>query len=378
MKRIFKCMIPLLCLSLVTGCSGGIYTNYRELDELMIVQTMGFDSAKDGFTVSATTGKGASESAKIMRMSAQAESITLAEQIMQDYSAAEEIFYAHVNYIVLGAEAAKSDLTHCLDFIRRSPQMRPDTPLFAVTNGSAAELILGSGGEDYDATDTLRSLERNLERRGDCRVFSAKEVIAASDRNGSALICAVKTVDAGNSLQDAEDELTALPDGYVIIKNHRSIGQISYSDALAVSLIQNKAGPARLTANADGESLTVQLESCECALEPVMKNGRLGAVKLDLKIEASLPESGGNFDPEKANSVLAKEIKTRLQNVLTMEKRSSCDFLQLGGILETSKPFEMAGMGRDFQNLLPNISFIVNVKAEVHRSFDTDLTEEEA
>lgn len=375
MKRIFKCIVPLLCLSLLCGCGGGgIYSNYRELDELIIIQTMGFDATDGGYAVSVSSGS--TESEKIIRMTAAGNSITEAERLMQDYSAEEEIFYSHVNYIVLGESAAESRLTHCLDFIRRSPQMRPDTPLFVVEDNTAAKLILGAGNEDYDATDVLKSLERNLERRGDCIVFSAKEVISDMDRNGSALVCAVKTAKAGNSLHDAGDALTALPAGYAVIKDGRMVGQISYADALAVNLLKNKSGPSRITLRTAGESITVQLENCKSKLEPVLQKGRLSGLRIDMDISASLPEFGGDLDIKKAEAALKSTVKSRVENVLTLEKLMTCDFMQLGGILETHHPVSMAGMGQDFQSYLPDVYYIINIRAEINRSYDTDKTED--
>lgn len=374
MKRcLYKCIAPLLCLSLLTGCSGGgIFTNYREVEELMIVQTMGFDLTPSKTAVS-ISGGGSSGEAKFTRMFTDAKSISGAEQKIQDYSAAEEIFYAHVNYIAMGRETAKEELAHCLDFIQRSPQMRMDTPLFVVSNGTAEELVLGSGNKEYDATNVLKSLERNLDTRGDCRIFSAKEVVANLNKNGSALICAVKCVKASNALEDAKDDLTALPDGYAVIKDKDMIGQISYEDALAVGLIQNEAGPCRITARTGSGNATVQLENCQCKIEPLMNGSELSGLKLDVKLSASLLEYDGRLDLKAAEANLQKQIEARLTNVLNMSKLTACDFLQLGGILEARHPFALAGMSKDFQTLLPDIYYIINVSADISRSFDADL-----
>ncbi len=369
MKRIFKCIVPLLCLSLLSGCSSGsIYSNYRETEQLMVVQTMGFDRSDKGFTVSVSTGGGD----KITRMAAEAGSITLAEQKMQDYSAAEEIFYAHTGYIAIGENAAKTGLSHYLDFIGRSTQMRMDTPLFIVSRGSASELVLGSGNEEYDATDVLKSLERNVKKRGDLRIFTAGEVTAQLDRNGSALICAVKCVKAKESLYDSEDELTARPDGYAIIKDKKMIGQISYHDSLAVGLLQNEAGPCRLTVSTEKGSAALQLDDCECKIEPVTENGSLSALRIDAELHTALFERGEELKLEDVRKALEEDIKLRFENVLSLSKLTGCDFLQLGSILETHNPLSMSGMGQDFQEMLPHVYFIINVSAEIDRSFDAE------
>lgn len=372
MKRLFKCIAAALCLSLLTGCSSGsIYSNYRETEQLMVVQTMGFDKAQKGFSVSVSTGG----EEKITRMAAEAESISLAEQKMQDYSAAEEIFYAHTSYIAIGEDAAKSGLSHYLDFIGRSTQMRMDTPLFIVTGGRASELVLGSGNEEYDATDVLKSLERNVEKRGDLQIFTAGEVTAQLDRNGAALICAVKCVQAKDSLYDSKDELTAIPDGYAVIKDRKMIGQISYHDALAVGLLQNKAGPCRLTVSTKGGNAALQLDDCECTIEPIYENEKIRGLSVDVKLRTAMLERGEAINLEDVTAALEKDIKLRLVNVLNLSKLTGCDFLQLGSSLEAKHPFSAGGMGQDFQEALPDIYYIINVSAEIDRSFDADREE---
>lgn len=372
MKRLFKCIAAALCLSLLTGCSSGsIYSNYRETEQLMVVQTMGFDKAPKGFSVSVSAGG----EEKITRMAAEAESISLAEQIMQDYSAAEEIFYAHTSYIAIGEEAAKSGLSHYLDFIGRSTQMRMDTPLFIVAGGRASELVLGSGNEEYDATDVLKSLERNVKKRGDLQIFTAGEVTAQLDRNGAALICAVRCVQAKDSLYDSQDELTAIPDGYAVIKGKKMIGQISYHDALAVGLLQNKAGPCRLTVSTKDGNAALQLDDCKCTIEPVYEDGKLSGLSVDVKLRTAMLERGETINLEDVTAALKKDIKLRLVNVLNLSKLTGCDFLQLGSSLEAKHPFSAVGMGQDFQDALPDIYYIINVSAEIDRSFDADREE---
>lgn len=107
--KIFRIAAALVLAALLTGCSGGsIYSNYRELEQLMVIQTMGFDWTESGVRLSASSGSdsaggggggGGSESgteqsgsAGVARLAAEAPSFTLAEEKMQDYSAREDLF----------------------------------------------------------------------------------------------------------------------------------------------------------------------------------------------------------------------------------------------------------------------------------------------
>ena len=259
--KIFRIAAVLVLAALLTGCSGGsIYSNYRELEQLMVIQTMGFDWAESGVRLSASSGSdsagggGGSESgaeqsgsAGVARLAAEAPSFSLAEEKMQDYSAREDLFFAHTAYIAIGGASAKESLKPFLDYIERSTDLRLDIPLFVVTNGTASELVLGAGGETYDATSVLRSLERNIILRGDGVIFSAAEVVSSLDENGCALITAIKSVKADKAVKEAKAaELTAIPDGFAVIKNGRAVGSVPVDCAKGVNVLQNKVGSAMI------------------------------------------------------------------------------------------------------------------------------------
>lgn len=107
--KIFRIAAVLVLAALLAGCSGGsIYSNYRELEQLMVIQTLGFDRTPGGVRLSASSGSdsagggGGSESgaeqsgsASVARLAAEAPSFSLAEEKMQDYSAREDLFCAH-------------------------------------------------------------------------------------------------------------------------------------------------------------------------------------------------------------------------------------------------------------------------------------------
>ena len=124
-------IIAVVCLAaLLSGCSGGsVYSNYREIEQLMVIQTMGFDYAESGVRLSASSGsdsaggggggnaKGGEQggSAQVARLSAEAESFSLAKERMQDYSAREDLYFAHTSYIAGGGESAKKSVVPIFD-----------------------------------------------------------------------------------------------------------------------------------------------------------------------------------------------------------------------------------------------------------------------
>ena len=387
--KIFRIVAALLSAALLTGCSGGsVYSNYRELEQLMVIQTMGFDWADGGVRLSVSSGsdsagggggnaQGGTEqsgSSSVARLSAQAASFTLAKEKMQDYSAREDLFFSHTAYIAVGGESAAMSVTPFLDYIERSTDLRLDIPLFIVTNASAAELVLGAGGETYDATSVLRSLERNIILRGDGVLFSAAEVVSSLDTNGCALITAVRSVKADEAVKEAKaQELTAIPDGFVVIKSGRSVGSVPVEYAKGVNVLQNKAGPSSVELNVGDETVTVQLDKCTCRIEPCFDGGVFAGLDVKIRLHAALSEAAGSVDARSLSRALANEVRLWVTQVLDISKSLECDFLQLGSLLERKEPRRLSGMSAGLSEQLRDIYYNVGVEAEVDRSFDVDL-----
>ena len=378
-KNLIRIIALILCLAALTGCSGGsLYSNYRELEQLTVIQTMGFDSLGGGrVMLSVSSGEGLSGSDPsgpgVSCLFAEADSITLAREKMQDMSASEQLFFAHTAYAAIGSDTAAEGIMPYLDYIARISDLRLDVPLFVVEGSSARELICGAGGSDHDATSVFRSVERSCGLRGDCIVFSAAEILPAIYKNGCALLTAVRTENAADAVTGAKPgELTAVPDGLVIIKGGRAVGRISAEDSLGVSLLLGRAGPAAVELTAGDGRATAQLDKCSCEISPVIENGRVEAFYVKLTVSAALSEISGAPDKRSIEKALEDSLTAKMRSVLSLSKRLDCDFLQLQTMFARQKPFALAGSGRGSFDMR-DIYYNVETSASLDRSFDIEL-----
>lgn len=353
MKKLL-CIILAVSLFLLSGCSGGsIYTNYREVEQLMVIQTMGFDSSDGKITLSVSTGNsggGSSSQTTTARMSASAETISLAEDKLRDYSASEELFFSHTSYIAIGEKTAQSGLEDYLEYISRSVALREGTPIFIIVGDEAKTLVLGAGGEDYDATNVLKSLERNIELRGDLQVFTAADISSSLNRRSACLVTAIKCVKAKDVVNGAkEDELTAIPAGYAVIKSGKLVGIIDLGAAHGVSILKSKLKSCYTELSLEGQTVAVVTDKCRCEIDSDKR-------EINVKLSATLAEASGNPAIESLNHALEHTAKGWVESALDAIDYYGCDFIGI----------EKKGYA----------SYNINVSAEVGRSFDIDNTEE--
>ena len=91
---------------LCSGCStGAISSNYRPVEDLALIQTIGVDRAPEGVCLSAATGK-ACENEAPKRMTQSGVSMLAALDQLQDRTPSAGLFYAQTSYLLLGEEAA--------------------------------------------------------------------------------------------------------------------------------------------------------------------------------------------------------------------------------------------------------------------------------
>lgn len=374
MKKFIVALCALSLMLTASGCSGGsIYSNYRDIAELLVIQTLGFDLSDAGVRLSVSaegsTGAGKDNEGKTpVRLSVDAQSMTEAQDALQHYSGGLRLFFGHTAYIVLGENVLNTDTAQFFDCIERDAAFRLCIPVFAAS-GSASELVMGAGADEHDATRLMRAVTENLRLRGDAHIFTAAEIVSALDSNGAALICAVKAVPADTIDPDAaEGEMAIVPDGYTIINNNKAAGHIPMELARGVSLILNEAGSMPVVVG----NATLQIDRSSCELEPVFGDG-LEGVAININISASLAEARGDFDPGELTREFEAEARSWVEDVLELQKSSACDFLHLGSALEIRHPQRLRGASENFALISPGLDFTVRVTADLDRSFHLDL-----
>ena len=105
MKR-FLSLLIIICFLPALGSCSSIYSNYREIQQLMVVQTMGIDQAQGSVQVSMAAAADAAGDGP-RRMTARGSTITDAIDRAYRLSYEEEIFLSHVNHLLVGEAAAE-------------------------------------------------------------------------------------------------------------------------------------------------------------------------------------------------------------------------------------------------------------------------------
>ena len=404
MKRGLSLLIIICMLLSLSGCSG-IYSNFRELERLLVIQTMGIDYAEEGVGISLASGA-KSDGSSPVRLFSTGVSITSAIAHILSYSQEQELFLSHTSHVVLGEEAAKNGINGYLSYICRSPNLRTDIPLYIVKGGIAQEAVMQVGEGSKGISEVLEAVRANVDERGDSKAFSASELLRNLERNGSGLICAIEcspSIQEGGTKQEGDSDssagtggmespdkagasdgggekqaLTAAAVGYGVIRGDKLCAYLDKEQAIGVGLLLNIVGISDIVVtDRYATPVTLELDQGSSVIKPVWaEDGSLEMLDIQIKAAANIAEigGGGHFGEPDYEDYLTAQLETavseRVSAVIQLSKTLQADFLGLGSIVEMDDAEKFRALGGDFASLLPGLPVRISVSGQIKHTND--------
>lgn len=396
MKKFVSLLFILILIPSLCGC-GTIYSNYREVEQMLVIQTLGLDFEPDGVQVSlaSAAGGGKEEGAKApVCLSGKGSSISTAMERIRNYSREEDLFFSHINHMIIGEETATQGIDDCLSFICRSPELRIDIPLYIVKNATAQETMTGVISGSKGVSELMQAVQTNLNDRGDGNAFTASDILQSLEKHGSALACAIEYAAAaeGKSSQSQSDtqggqeesssagqeSKTTAAAGYAVLKDGKLCGYIDPEDAVGVGFLMGMVGISDIMVkDKEGGPVTLEMDRGSADIRPIWaEDGSLQGLEISAAVSASVLDMGQHGelnDGEYADfltSQLEKEISRRIGSVLQLSRRLEADFLGLATRIELASPLEYRVMKEDFLQCLPSLELLISVKGELSHTND--------
>ena len=361
---------------LCSGCSSGtISSNYRPVEDLMLVQTIGVDRAPEGVCLSASTGR-VGENEPPQRMTQTGETVLAALDRLQDRTPNTELFYAQTSYLLLGEEAAAAgELAPLLDFIARNPDMRLSAPLFLVRGATAQQAVMDTGDDRTDVTEALTALQKDTALSGAGHAFSCADIARALAGSGCAAVGAVACV---RTPESEGGKLALAPAGYAIFRGGDYLGCITPETARGASMLLGVVHNGDIAVrDGDGSTVMLTLGTCKTRFRPVWSSdGALARVDVTLKLRASIAELRvprritAQAYQDELNAALAALVTGWAEDVIAVSQALGADFLGVGQALAIGGGRRWAAIRGDWPAVWQSVPVRVTVKADVGRTFD--------
>ena len=405
MKRLLIIYVMLFSLPL-SGCKT-IYNNYKEIEQLLVIQTMGLDEQGGGVLLSLASAAGSSGS-QPRRLSAAGESITTAMERIYNYSYEEQLFLSHAGQLIIGEEAAEAGIDDYLGYISRTPAMRLDMPMFVVIGGRAEDAVKQVGDGKRGISEILESVEVSSQRRGDSGIYTAADVLRDSMRWGSALICALECTassessasgqgsssasDSGSTEGQSQEQgssqpapqneetpqLTAAANGFAVIREGKLCRYLTREQAIAVGLLRNNTGISDVqVTDKYGDLVVLEIDSGSSRIKPRWSSpGQLQGLDVQVEVRASVIEisGGGELGSAEYTDHLTAQLEALISGYVTetlqASKELKADFLGLASAVEKHSPESFRLLSREFPELLPELELTVTVSGHLRHTND--------
>ena len=426
MKRYISILIIISSLLSLSGC-GGIHTNYREIQQLMVVQTMGLDREEGSVRVSMAAAAEASGNGP-RRMSAAGGTVSTAIRRAYELSYEEEIFFSHVNHILVGEAAAQEDMDSFLNYLCQSPELRIDIPLYIVREGTAEQAVMEVGDGSRGISEVMQAVREVFATASNSRVFTVADTISSLERYGSALVCAIRcepgsestppqggssgeteesaqgeeqgqsgenmqqgqseeearqaqeTGEGGSqqSQKEADTPLMAGMAGYGVIRDGKLCKYLEPELSVAVGLMTGGVPISFIAVeDMDGRPCSLEVYDGSAQLNPVWAGpGELKGLELQVEVTASVMESGPsqssgteeyiNYLTGQLESAVSRQLSELLQSSMQLK----ADFLGLAGRVERSSPENFRLMEQDFTEVLPSLELQISVSGRLSHTND--------
>lgn len=367
MKGFVPC--ALISALLLSGCAaGGVSASHRDLEQMRLVQTLGMDrDASGGVTLSAVCSAPRAEG-KPMLLRGGGTGILDAMDTLQAHAVEGELFFGHVNYLLIGRAAAEAGLGTLLDFLERDDRMRLGTELFILREGTAADLVMGAGGESYDVTKVLSSVRQDVEDGGIGHTPTARETAVALEEYGAALVCLLRSVTTEGNVQPEENGRSAAPDGYAVLKDGALAGVLEDGPAEAAGVLLGYPGVGiRSVPDGQGGSVTLRFYGSGSA-EAVWSESGEPTVSLRLRVRAAAAEAENDAAcTETSVRALEQSLAGDLRRAVELSRTLDADFLALGKTLRQSGGARYGALPADW---LRGLDCSVSVEAVANHSFN--------
>ena len=373
MQRIIRTSLLMFLLALVCAlfCSCGgttVYYDYREIENLVIIETIGIDSSPSGVTVTVCSGTALDKTAPRI-IKATAPTIAQALDAIQHDPSASSPFYSHVDHVVIGEQAASEGVARYLDYIFRTTEIRFGANMFIVKGGNASELIETVSSDSVSVTEMLSSIEDTIGKTGKGVLFSCEEVSANIAENGSSVALAIE--------RGGGDGMTAGPAGLAVLDEGSLTGFVPKELAHSASVLLGARSLGTITVESEFGGRTVLKYSYVSAdVKPMFSDGEMSGLEITVTCRFNVEEAAEDIDlldSETRRALAAAAASQELENVsavVRLSQQMNTDFLGIKKHAAIKAPVKTAKMTVPWEEAYPSAAVEINVNAMLERTYD--------
>ena len=353
MKRLFCWLLGLVLLS---GCGQGLPQG-REMDDMALMRTMGVDRGADGGVVvtvsSARRARGLQgEGEKPLILSSGRASISAACGDIQGQSDSY-VFLGHVDQLLLGeALARQAGVMESMEYFLQEESLGLGTQIWLIRDGSAQQAIRGESEESVD--DRLTTLGQTGRLGITVESRTVGECLSDLLERGCTCVPALCQEKRG-------EETVLLEAGYGILKEGVLIGWLTEEQSEGLDLARGTPGGGVL----ELENGTARIQRATLTCVPVMEDGVLAGLELELRLGVRMEEWNYEVDGGRLEEEVVRLGKERISGVVKQLQVWNADCVGLKELAGSARPEVWEEIRSQWNEKFPTLGVTVRCTAAV-------------
>lgn len=388
-KYISLAISSILIISLSTGCQT-VNLRRTEIDQIRLINVIGIDRVPgDNETLEITVSskemkpQGSGETGQSLGQQGSfvvsAQGKTILEAIGYLYSISEKTpIMGHVEYIIIGEEAAKKGILEDLDLFFRYYEVRLNLNVIVVKNGTAQQVIGELGAEEGFIGDKIKSLFNDkwaLSISDEIQLIDIMDML--NNRYASTYIPCIYLVNTKHQDTSGDRKGPKMRlDGYAIFKGTRLTGYINGRTARGFNWVRGKVvsgiWPVK---DEQGKDIALEVINAKSKINPKFSDGKL-KVFVEIKVSTNIAEIQGTQDIFKSSVIdglkrqQEKIIRDDINKALSFAKENNADIFPFSDAILHKYPVKWESIKDDWDNIFPELEIHVNVKSLINRTYD--------
>jgi len=381
-NKLWKSIIVVSTFILITtGCSHYDFGKI-EIDDLLILNTVGVDRSYDNndvVVISAAsksinaTSEEASNTAggqktKSELLVSSGETVFEAVRKFSTYSD-NRLFWGHVDYIIIGEDAAKDNLLQYLDFFIRDHELRLNSKVLIVKNNTAKDVIQ----QTIDVENFIGDILENLfESRGLTSISDEILLIEIMSMFDNTHICpyipCIELIDEPNNRIKLS--------GFALFKDAKLFGYITDEMGRGFNWIRGRIDSGVISVkDKNGQKVSLEIVDAKTEIIPIVADGKLD-IKINISFSTNITGIMG------ASNIFAKDaldflktqqeevVRNEVKKVIELAQKNNMDILSISDTVHHKKPIFWESIKDSWSEIFPKLNITVEVDSNINRTYD--------
>lgn len=366
-----KLIILITIILLITGCY-----NYRELNDLAIIDALGIDYKNNKFLVTAqilNVEKKETDDTKKLIVVYEGEGQSIAEAIRNmSLDDPKEMYLGHLELIILGESLTKDNTNKVFEFLLRDPKLRSEALVVSSLNNSAREILNQKVNSNiFPSKSIINSIEVSSKTEGTVKKQTLEDLIKITlDNKIDSVITTISIKEEKENKEDINEYNLIKLDNLAIIKDKKIIDYLSKDEARIFNIIKNDIGNVMINIPFQNTNSVILLSNPKSNIKIKLHDKKID-VDINIEVDGDIAEINKktNVDNQEILKKLSKELNKKLENdtkiLLKKCKENDADILGLKDLIYKKYP-------KNYQNYQDNniyeiANFNINVTSNIYK-----------